>query len=165
MFYSVGSFRTSSNPERTALRRQGEEPGYTEVLQQRAGSLNIKRLLLSKENQISQVKEFSTLLRMGSLKSCYWYAPQLSGTDFLFSHPEFPQDSPDLWWLQLLITVTSFDYWYVRRDLGSDPWVGKIPWRRVWQPTLVFLPGESPWTEEPCWVQSIGLQSQTWLSN
>ena len=24
-----------------------------------------------------------------------------------------------------------------------DPWVGKIPWRRQWQPTLVFLPGES----------------------
>ena len=24
-----------------------------------------------------------------------------------------------------------------------DPWVGKIPWRRKWQPTLVFLPGES----------------------
>ena len=23
------------------------------------------------------------------------------------------------------------------------PWVGKIPWRRKWQPTLVFLPGES----------------------
>ena len=23
------------------------------------------------------------------------------------------------------------------------PWVGKIPWRRAWQPTLVFLPGES----------------------
>ena len=21
-----------------------------------------------------------------------------------------------------------------------DPWVGKIPWRRKWQPTLVFLP-------------------------
>ena len=27
--------------------------------------------------------------------------------------------------------------------LGSDPWVGKIPWRRKWQPTPVFLPGES----------------------
>ena len=26
---------------------------------------------------------------------------------------------------------------------GLDPWVGKIPWRRAWQPTLVFLPGES----------------------
>ena len=23
------------------------------------------------------------------------------------------------------------------------PWVGKTPWRRKWQPTLVFLPGES----------------------
>ena len=26
---------------------------------------------------------------------------------------------------------------------GFDPWVGKIPWRRAWQPSLVFLPGES----------------------
>ena len=23
-----------------------------------------------------------------------------------------------------------------------DPWVGKIPWRRAWQPTVVFLPGK-----------------------
>ena len=23
-----------------------------------------------------------------------------------------------------------------------DPWVEKIPWRRAWQPTPVFLPGE-----------------------
>ena len=23
------------------------------------------------------------------------------------------------------------------------PWVGKIPWRQAWQPTPVFLPGES----------------------
>ena len=29
-----------------------------------------------------------------------------------------------------------------------DPWVRKILWRRAWQPTPVFLPGES--TEEPC---------------
>ena len=28
------------------------------------------------------------------------------------------------------------------RDPGFDPWVGKIPWRREWQPTPVFLPGE-----------------------
>ena len=26
---------------------------------------------------------------------------------------------------------------------GFDPWVWKIPWRRKWQPTPVFLPGES----------------------
>ena len=26
---------------------------------------------------------------------------------------------------------------------GLDPWVGKIPWRRSWLPTLVFLLRES----------------------
>ena len=26
---------------------------------------------------------------------------------------------------------------------GFNPWIGKIPWRREWQPTVVFLPGES----------------------
>ena len=26
---------------------------------------------------------------------------------------------------------------------GFNPWVRKIPWRRVWQSTPVFLPGES----------------------
>ena len=26
---------------------------------------------------------------------------------------------------------------------GFDPWVRKIPWRRKWQPTPVFLAGES----------------------
>ena len=26
---------------------------------------------------------------------------------------------------------------------GELPWAGKIPWRRKWQPTPVFLPGES----------------------
>ena len=25
---------------------------------------------------------------------------------------------------------------------GPHPWVGKMPWRREWQPTPVFLPGE-----------------------
>ena len=27
-------------------------------------------------------------------------------------------------------------------ETGYDPWVGKIPWSRKWQPTSVFLPGE-----------------------
>ena len=34
------------------------------------------------------------------------------------------------------------------RRPGFSTWVGKIPWRRAWQPTPVFLPGESPWTEK-----------------
>ena len=44
---------------------------------------------------------------------------------------------------------------------GVHPWVGKIPWRRPWQPNPVFLPGESPRTEEPGGLQFIGSQSQT----
>ena len=39
-----------------------------------------------------------------------------------------------------------------------DLWVGKVPWRRAWPPTPVFLPGESPWTEEPDGLQSMGSQ-------
>ena len=31
----------------------------------------------------------------------------------------------------------------ISRRPGFDPWVGKIPWRRKWQPSPVFLPGES----------------------
>ena len=41
---------------------------------------------------------------------------------------------------------------------GFNPQVGKIPWRRAWQSTPVFLPGESQWTEEPGGLQSIGFQ-------
>ena len=29
------------------------------------------------------------------------------------------------------------------RSPGFNPWVGKILWRRKWQPNPVFLPGES----------------------
>ena len=61
---------------------------------------------------------------------------------------------------------------------GFDPWVEKIPWRKKWQLTLVFLPGEShgqrslvgysPWgykeldTTEATRHACI---SQTWLSS
>ena len=132
----------SSDPEKT-LRRRKEEPGcYIEVLQQRADSLNIKTVLLIKEDQISQVKEFSAFLCMGRckslglLKSFLWYVPQLSGarilcfSGFTFGSavwwlldgrysflPEFPQGSPAYlpWCLLLLMIVTSFAYWYGRK--------------------------------------------------
>ena len=29
------------------------------------------------------------------------------------------------------------------QDVGFHPWVRKMPWRRKWQPTPVFLPGKS----------------------
>ena len=45
----------------------------------------------------------------------------------------------------------------MRQTPGFDPWVKRIPWRRTWLPTPVFLPGESPWTEEPGRLPSTGL--------
>ena len=45
-----------------------------------------------------------------------------------------------------------------------ETWVQSLGWeappprRRAWQPTLVFLPEESPWTEEPGGLQSMGSQ-------
>ena len=39
-----------------------------------------------------------------------------------------------------------------------DPWIGRIPWSRKWQLNSLFLPGESPWTEEPGRLQSVGWQ-------
>ena len=41
-------------------------------------------------------------------------------------------------------------------DLGSITGLGRVPWRREWQPTPVFLAGESPWTEEPGGLQCMG---------
>ena len=51
-------------------------------------------------------------------------------------------------------------------DVGFDPWVGKIPWKKKWQPTSVFFPEKIPWTEEPGRLQSMGVtKSGTQLSD
>ena len=50
-----------------------------------------------------------------------------------------------------LVGLKSWASWCLRwericlqcRRPGFDPWIEKIPWRRAWQPTPVFLPGES----------------------
>ena len=49
-------------------------------------------------------------------------------------------------------------------DLGWIPGLGRSPGGRAWQPTPIFLPGKSPWTEEPGGLQSMGSQrvGQDW---
>jgi len=42
-------------------------------------------------------------------------------------------------------------------DMGSIPGL-KIPWRRAWQATPVWLPGDSSWIEEPGGLQSVASQ-------
>ena len=52
-----------------------------------------------------------------------------------------------------------------RRRRGFDPWVRKIPWRRKWQPTPVFLLGNP--MDRGAWRVTVHgvAKSQTWLSN
>jgi len=62
----------------------------------------------------------------------------------LFLCPLDPQDQCSL----VNIKVTLFSSGSVKnlpatQETRFNPWVGKIPCRRKWQPTPVFLPGES----------------------
>ena len=59
---------------------------------------------------------------------------------------------PELWeweWTHLIPWLRWQRIHLQCRRPGFDHWVGKFPWRRAWKPTPIFLPGESPWTEEP----------------
>ena len=50
------------------------------------------------------------------------------------------------------------------RRRGFDPWVRKIPWRRKWQPTPVFVP-KNP-MDRGAWQATVHgvAKSQTWLN-
>ena len=59
----------------------------------------------------------------------------------------------------LLLLLASLMGQMVKNPPGFDTWVGKISWRTAEQPTRRFLPGESPWAEEPAGLQSMGSQT------
>ena len=46
------------------------------------------------------------------------------------------------------------------RRCRFDPWVMKIPWRRKWQPTPVFLPGKSH--EQRIWWAIVHMVAKSW---
>ena len=72
-------------------------------------------------------------LSMGFPRQEYWSGLPFPSPEGL-SNPGIKPGSP---------LSTELPSW---RSLGSirfDSWVGKIPWRRKWQPTPVFLPGKS----------------------
>ena len=52
-------------------------------------------------------------------------------------------------------------------ETGLIPGSRRYPWRREWQLTPVFPPGETPWTEEPGGPQSMGSQrvGHDWATN
>ena len=55
---------------------------------------------------------------------------------------------------QMVKNLPAMQETWARSLGGEDP--------LVWQPTLVFLPGESSWTEKPGRLQSMEVQTKSW---
>ena len=97
MFYLVGIFRTlslgysiSGDPERTASRRWGEEPGYMEVLQHRAGSFKIKTLLLIKKSRHPKLRILVFFYVWEYARVCgHWYHSFQMHLSYLGQYPVF----------------------------------------------------------------------------
>ena len=52
-----------------------------------------------------------------------------------------------------------FHIWQCGRP-GFNPWVEKIPWRRAWQPTPIFLPGEC--IDRGAWQTTVHGITKSW---
>ena len=122
MFYSAGIFRTSSpggsisnNSERTAAMRLGaREPSYIEVLQQRAGGLNIKRF---SSVWFSSVAQLCTTLWLHGLQHARLPCP--SPTPRACSN-----SCPSSWWCYPTISSSVFPF---SSHLQSFPASGSFP--------------------------------------
>ena len=73
-----------------------------------------------------------------------WTAAYQAPLSVGFSRQEYwsgvPFPSPLPRWLSGKESACQRRRW---KRIWFDPWVGRIPWRRKWQSTLVFLPGKS----------------------
>ena len=98
-----------------------------------------------------------------SIENMYKFRTKVAGYLLAFVHPAIPDPrlmASGLLWIPDAATETVVSCWgkplpldfpggsrWLRvcvqyRGPGFDPWVRKIPWRREWQPTPVFLSEE-----------------------
>ena len=96
----------------------------------------------------AQLSGFPAALPWQSALLSMWWHGGGAGSELIFRGYDHSCLPGDLSWV--LVTKQGLPRWFSgkestcqRRRLGFDPWVGKIPWRRKWQPTQVFLPGKS----------------------
>ena len=118
---------------------------FAEILQTRRESHNVfkvmkeattKNTLPSKALiQIQQIKNFTNKQKLRESSTTRPTLQQMLKELFLGGREKATTRLP--WWLRLYRICLQC------RRLRFDSWVRKIPWRRKWQPTPVFLPGES----------------------
>ena len=70
---------------------------------------------------------------------------------YLFSHQVVSDSSTTPWTIVRQAPFWILYHWAIpernllpNKRLRFDPWVGMVPWRREWLPTLVFLRGKFP---------------------
>ena len=80
---------------------------------------------------------FFRLLSEFCLPACFFSTPTVPWNQLTSFSISLPLGSRHLRWFSGRESA-----WWCKR-CGFLPWVGKIPWRRKWQPTSVFLPGKS----------------------
>ena len=62
----------------------------------------------------------------------------ISSNSFLVASLEF-----SMYNIRVSLVAQKLKHLPAIRETGFHPWVGKIPWRKKWQPTPVLLPGKS----------------------
>ena len=98
---------------------------------------------------------FAPKMNLGTTSSVYIFLQLFSCFGFPLPWPRHHPISFSSWsfCLATVIAPTRLPRWYSDKESSCqcrrcrrhafDPWVRKIPWRRKWQPTPVFLSGES----------------------
>ena len=87
---------------------------------------------------VNQFQHTTTWVTMWVWLSWSHHSGETTGRDiYMLGEPQlFGSSHPRCWWLSGKEST-----WKCKRP-RFDPWVRKFPWRREWQPTPVFLPGE-----------------------
>ena len=95
---------------------------------------------------------YDFLIYLLILEWCHWRVNQtctnksLCWRNLLFAGKQRNNWLTNIKLLQLFVRHWAVHFTYISpfgRKPGFNTWVGKIPWRRKWQPTPVLLPGES----------------------
>ena len=136
------------------------------MLRKRKVYLFLKKFFIYKPHRVSKTSKYMNAEKLSP------FFPQQMCAVFEVSDVPFveiwamnssrPKLNMASWWLR---------HWRVCLQCGRpgfNPWVGKIPWRRKWQPSPVFLPekshgqkglvGYSPWGPKETWLKFSSVQ-------